>query len=185
MPNPNNSLSFSFNIINVRALKYLATHPYEFSGEAIDTLLKQLRGTWDTYLAEGMKQGMSIYDLTELVETVFMGTEKGEWWRARRIARTESVGAANMGTVESYKQADVPYKTWLTMRDGRVRPNHRAMEGVSVPTSDLFLLPDGAAMDAPGDPAGGAANVCNDRCTILADFAPPSSANGRTSVPKK
>jgi hypothetical protein len=175
-------ISFSFDLENSSALAYLNTRPYEFAQESVDTMLKDLRNIWNDYLIIGIKEGWTIEELTQKVQEVFRGTERNEWWRAERIARTESVGAANMGAESSYNQAKVPYKTWVTMRDGKVRRNHIPMDNVSVPTSDVFILPDGAKMKCPGDPAGGPQNTANDRCTLLGDFAPPSSANGRKSL---
>lgn len=182
---PEIDINVSFNLENSPALAYLKTRPYAFANEATDSLLQALRDVWNKYLVEGIKLGQSIYELVEELEKIFRGTERAEWWRARRIARTESIGAANMGTLSSYQQANVPYKTWVTMRDGLVRDSHRPMDGVSIPVNDKFVLPSGAQMDAPGDPAGGIREIVNCRCTILADYAPPSSANGRLSVPKK
>jgi len=185
MPRLPEEFLVSFDLENSAALAYLETRPYAFAGESMDSLLRSLRNTWSNYLSQGIREGMTINQLTEIVERVFRGTDKMDWWRARRIARTESIGAANMGTNAAYKQANVPWKTWVTMRDGLVRNSHRAMDLVSVPTTDKFKLPDGSLMESPGDPAGGPAQTCNCRCTILADWAPPSPDNNRTATFKR
>ena len=182
---PNEGFLVSFDLENTAALAYLETRPYAFAGESVDSLLRSLRNTWGSYLSQGIREGMTINQLTEEVERVFRGTDKIDWWRARRIARTESVGAANMGTNAAYKQANVPYKTWVTMRDGLVRNSHRPMDLVSVPTVDKFRLPTGVEGEGPGDPNMGPREICNCRCTILADYAPPSPDNNRTATFKR
>ncbi len=179
---PQDNISVSFDLENSAALAYLATRPYEFAGEAVDSLIRQIRDTWNSYLTEGIRSGMTIAELTEQVQRAFKGTDKADWFRARRIARTEAIGAANMGTAASYRQANVPWKVWVSMRDGRVRDSHRAMNNVSVPTTDKFRLPSGVEMEAPGDFSGGPAETCHCRCGLYANWAPPSADNGRFST---
>ncbi len=180
MPQQNN-ISVSFDLENSAALAYLATRPYQFANEAVDSLIRQIRDTWNSYLTEGIRSGMTIAELTEQVQRAFKGTDKDDWFRARRIARTEAIGAANMGTAASYRQANVPFKTWVTVRDGRVRDSHRAMNNVSVPTTEKFKLPSGGEGEGPGDPALGASEVVHCRCSLMANWAPPSADNGRFS----
>lgn len=179
---PQSDLSVSFDLENSAALAYLLTRPYEFAGETVDSLIRQLRDVWNSYLTQGIREGMTIAELTEQVQRAFKGTERAEWWRARRIARTEAIGSANMGTAAAYRQANVPFKTWVTSMDGRVRDNHRPMNNVSVPTTEKFRLPDGSLMESPGDPAGGPANVVHCRCDLYAAWAAPSPDNGRFST---
>ncbi len=179
---PQSNLSVSFDLENSAALAYLLTRPYEFASETIDSLIRQLRDVWNSYLTQGIREGMTIAELTEQVQRAFKGTERAEWWRARRIARTEAIGSANMGTAAAYRQANVPWKTWASMRDGRVRDSHRAMNNVSVPTTEKFRLPSGVEGESPGDPAMGAAETCHCRCALMADWAPPSVDNGRFST---
>jgi len=49
----------------------------------------------------------------------------------------------------------------------RTRPDHLGMLSKKpIPKNDLFNV-GGVLMKYPGDPAGGAANVCNCRCAIV------------------
>ncbi len=176
------NISVSFDLENSAALAYLLTRPYEFAGETIDSLTRRIRDVWNSYLTQGIREGMTIAELTKEVQRAFKGTERAEWWRARRIARTEAIGAANMGTAAAYRQANVPWKVWVTMMDGRVRDSHRAMNNVSVPTTDKFRLPSGGEGEGPGDPALGAAEICHCRCGLFAAWAAPSADNGRFST---
>jgi hypothetical protein len=175
----------SFNVENTAALAYLETKPYAFPEESVDSLMRKLRDTWNKCLAKGIREGRTIAQLTSEAQKIFRGTKYGEWENARTIVQTEIIGLANMGTAISYKRAGVPYKTWVTMRDGLVRDFHRRMDMVSVPTTEKFRLPSGVEMEAPGDPAGGPVEISNCRCTILAEYAAPSAANGRAATFKK
>ncbi len=174
-----------FNLENTAALAYLETKPYAFPEESVDSLMRELRDTWNKCLAKGIREGQTIAELTRGAQNIFRGTKYGEWERARTMVQTEIIGLSNMATAISYKRAGVPYKTWGTMRDGLVRDSHRRMDMVSVPTTEKFRLPSGVEMEAPGDPAGGPAEISNCRCTIMADYAAPSATNGRTATFKK
>ena len=159
-------ITIDFNFIDPNVIRYIANRSYEFSQESADTLLQRLRTEWNAYLTEGIKRGMSVYDLTEKIEEIFRGTEREEWWRARRIARTESVGASNMGYLEGMKQANVPYKMWVSAGDAYVRDSHRYLNGKVVAINDFFVAKSGAKMQGPGDPKGGPAEIVNCRCTL-------------------
>lgn len=70
--------------------------------------------------------------------------------RARTIARTETMRAANEGARELWRQAidrrqlpsDVR-RVWITARDDAVRDAHVVMEGVTVGVDEPFDVPDG------------------------------------------
>lgn len=60
-------------------------------------------------------------------------------------------------------------RTWVTMRDERVRPSHFEADGQTIPANLRFILdkPDGVGTElarAPRDPALSAANAANCRC---------------------
>ena len=83
--------------------------------------------------------------------------------RAKMIARTETVGAANFGSQESYEQAGVEEKEWLATLDDRVRDSHAALDGDVVGLNETFN--NGLAY--PGDPTGDAGEIINCRCTLV------------------
>lgn len=85
--------------------------------------------------------------------------------RARLIARTETVNAANAGSMINLKLAGATKKIWISARDSRVRQHHAEVNGVIVPINDKFNV-GGFMMDHPGDKAGSAAEVCNCRCAV-------------------
>lgn len=70
--------------------------------------------------------------------------------RARLIARTETYGAANLGTQEGMVQAKVQRKMWLTSRDAKVRDSHQ-IDGQVVKVDQNFILADGSMMPYPMD----------------------------------
>lgn len=84
-------------------------------------------------------------------------------WRALRIARTEVMTASNAGSLEGAKTLGVPMdKIWIATLDERTRDTHAAMNNATVDINEKFSN----GMDQPGDPAGGAGEVINCRCTI-------------------
>ena len=92
-------------------------------------------------------------------------------WQALRIARTETTFAMNSAAmVSSDVSGVVMEKVWYTYRDSKVRDSHRAMEGKSIPSNDLYELPSGVKMRFPGDKAATGGNVAGDlvncRCAV-------------------
>ncbi len=106
---------------------------------------------------EGFSQSETIADITSRIENVYDFAVKH---RARRIARTEVISAANAGAHEGMRQAGAEEKQWITARDGKVRDTHMIdLQKVSI--NEPFILPDGVQLMQPGDPAGPAEDVVN------------------------
>ena len=61
-------------------------------------------------------------------------------------------------------------KIWRTVHDNRVRDAHAAMDGVSVPWTEDFIV-DGHKMIGPGDCSAPAYLWYNCRCTIKSEKA--------------
>lgn len=86
--------------------------------------------------------------------------------RARLIARTETVGAANAGSLLNATASGLELnKIWIAARDNRTRLHHVEVNQKVIPKDDKFKVGD-SLMDYPGDKAGSAAEVCNCRCAI-------------------
>lgn len=101
--------------------------------------------------------------------------------RAQLIARTETVGANNQGSLESMSamaelDGIVATKTWLATSDSKTRADHAEIDGTTVPLDGTFDV-GGVAMNGPGDNAGGAAQVCNCRCTLTYEFPEDPTAD--------
>lgn len=118
-----------------------------------------IRGT----LTEGFHAGESIPQLTRRVREQAQFAEA----RARAVARTETIMAANGGAMTQAKsQPDVlrpTTKQWLSTKDGRTRLTHRIANGQQRPLDKPFRI-GGASVQFPGDPLGPAAECVN--CVI-------------------
>lgn len=116
-------------------------------------------------LTEAAAEGFGIDEIVNRITTPeFTST------RARLIARTETVGAANAGALINAKASGRKVnKIWVAARDNRTRRHHREVDNTSIPVEDKFTV-GGYQMDHPGDKAAGAEEVCNCRCCLA--FAP-------------
>lgn len=86
--------------------------------------------------------------------------------RARLIARTETVGAANAGSLMNAMSTGLDLnKIWISARDNRVRIHHKEVNQTVVPRDSKFQVGT-SLMAYPGDKAGGASEVCNCRCAV-------------------
>ena len=122
-------------------------------------------------LTKGMQEGWSITQMMNELEKLGITA-----YRAELIARTETTRAANQGALlGAVSTGLMTVKEWISVNDNRTRTlakdefDHLHMDGVQVPTDDIFEVPGKsgkAAMEYPGDPAGGPGNTCNCRCTI-------------------
>jgi hypothetical protein len=121
---------------------------------------------------EGVADGWSVDQMVKaLKETGLMQR------RARVIARTETVRAANVGHQIGAKS--LPYemnKKWIAAKDHRTRHSHKQVNGQVTDEQATFkvpvykgLKPTGAFdnMQAPGDPTASAANTINCRCRVI------------------
>lgn len=85
-------------------------------------------------------------------------------WRAKLIVRTEAVRAMNFSQTVAADSADFEMeKQWIAIEDKRTRLSH-SHKGVDGQRVGLYELYSNGLM-FPGDPNGGAAEVCNCRCT--------------------
>ena len=131
----------------------------------------RLRGVVDTTwnrvqeaIIDGEAEGETIDGIAKRIGRVFT---QGKGYRARVIARTETVGAMNAGSLQAAAQSGVvEKKVWLAARDHRTRSTHVEADGQAVDVKAKFAV-GGSRMDHPGDPAGGASEVVNCRCTLL------------------
>lgn len=91
-----------------------------------------------------------------------------EFYRARRIARTETLSAMNAATLEGWRQSQVVGgKEWICACDKRSRRWHKEANGKQVSLEEPFLV-GGEKLMHPGDSSLGASakNVIQCRCTM-------------------
>lgn len=86
--------------------------------------------------------------------------------RAKRIARTEIIGASNRGAVEGAAATGLNLvKEWITTRDSSARDAHIDADGQQVGLHEEFDV-NGEFLSQPGDPKGSPDNVINCRCSV-------------------
>lgn len=88
--------------------------------------------------------------------------------RARLIARTETVTAANGAAMINAKETGIPLnKIWISAVDNRTRRDHYMMNRVTVGINENFIV-GGYPMQQPGDRTQGAPakEICNCRCVV-------------------
>ncbi len=88
--------------------------------------------------------------------------------RARVIARTETVTAANQGAMFAAQATGLELnKEWLSALDNRTRYDHKEVNGQTVGLNDTFNV-GGYPMKQPGDRTNAPAKeIVNCRCTVL------------------
>lgn len=130
-----------------------------------DRVFEEVRGV----IADGIAEGLSITHITEEISQV-MSVPHQEW-QARRIARTETIGASNAGAWNGASAiaeitGDRMFKQWFATMDTRVRLDHSRAHHQVVPLETDFIV-GGYLMAYPAAPDGPAEEVCNCRCALL------------------
>jgi uncharacterized protein with gpF-like domain len=123
-------------------------------------------------------KGLGIDDIIKQLENTELSRQ-----RARLIARTETVTAANQGAIFVGKNTGLKLnKEWLATNDKRTRRDHVLQNGQIVGQDDYFVV-GGYEMAQPGDRGGKdgkpdvpAREVVNCRCCVLLN---PIRENGK------
>jgi len=126
-----------------------------FAEQINDTTFKKLKGEFDQSFSEGETRTQ----LVERIESTYGDISKS---RAETIARTETNGVMQKGTFEAYKQANLPFKVWVTVGDDKVRASHQIADGEERALNDSFSN----GLMFPSDPSGSAGETINCRCVI-------------------
>lgn len=100
-------------------------------------------------LKEGLAKVSTYKELSDRLKNELEGSVV----QPMRIIRTEGgrvYAKAQEESLDKIASAGVKMtKTWKTSADERVRSKHRAMEGVTIPYEDEFVLPDGKRTKMP------------------------------------
>lgn len=114
--------------------------------------------------AVGLLKGESIPKLAKRIQKSLNSSMN----RAILIARTENTRVQNQSREEVFKNATEKgiklKKQWISAGDKRVRASHQRLNGEIVNMNESFSN----NCEYPGDPNGGASEVCNCRCTFVA-----------------
>lgn len=147
------------------AAHHISRRAANYSPPIAGTYLLRLRQE----LRAGVRAGDRLTTLRTRVRQVLTGQTPD---RVDKIVRTEVIGGLNKGSLSAYQRSPVvEKKTWLTARDGRVRPtkpghfNHKAADGQTVAKLDPFSV-GGESLQHPGDPSASAGNIIRCRCAM-------------------
>lgn len=151
----NGQMGFSERIVNF-IQQYFSVDLLNDAENITQTTIRLIREV----LTEAALEGWSFDEIVrKLVAPDFTAI------RARLIARTETVGAANAGSMLNLKAAGAKKKIWIAARDNRTRPHHREVNQTVIGIDDRFKVGD-SLMLWPGDKEGSADQVCNCRCCV-------------------
>ena len=123
-----------------------------------------IRGVIETSANEGWGADVTARAIKKGL--IQKGVEMNQW-RALRIARTEIVTASNEGSFMGAQSLGYPLdKFWIATYDSRTRDTHLVIEQQNPKAMDEAFDVGTYKMQKPGDPAGGAEEVINCRCSI-------------------
>jgi len=117
-------------------------------------------------IQEGIEEGKTLKQIADDIQ----GDIDSDKVRARRIATTEVSGAYAAGALTEAEEAEAAgvriAKTWITIGDDKVRPQHEDMDGTVVEGAAGLFNVDGVEVPYPAHPDLPAASRCNCRCTM-------------------
>ena len=161
-----------------KATDWLDQHKIKFAQEVNQTTHDAVIKSLKESLGEGKgnnpaEKEKKLEALTdpEKYNTVYQAVEQQqcfEFYRARRIARTETISAMNAATLEGWRQSEViGGKEWACACDKVSREWHKNADGQQVPLEEPFIV-GGEKLMHPGDSSMGASakNVIHCRCTM-------------------
>ena len=133
-------------------------------GERVADVNATTRKALQSIISKGLEDGLSIPDIARQIRELFRSTSEA---RALRIARTETIGAANAGAMFAAKSTGLPLrKEWLATMDTRTRETHAEADGQTRGMDEPFTV-GGFQMEQPGDPTAPPSEVVNCRCTVV------------------
>jgi hypothetical protein len=137
----------------------------------VETTKDLLRAAAKQAVSEANVNGWGIEKTKDYILELMKDTVKPS--RARAIAQTEIITASNKASYEAAVKTGLNFKKyWSTSGLPKIRETHLYAESFSVERGGIrmderFEMGDGTTMLHPGDPAGGAGNVINCRCTLI------------------
>lgn len=153
-------LGFTERIIQMLQSQY-TTDLLNMANDITETTKKRIRNV----LNDAVREGWSITEITNKIQA-----PEVDAMRARLIARTEVIGAANAGAMVNAQDLGATKKIWIAAIDSRTRNDHRKLDGKKVEINEYFTVVDKNGvtrkMMQPGDKTGGPGQVCNCRCAV-------------------
>lgn len=177
--NPYQTAKAFQNTVGLTPKQELAVRNYQGYLEQLDSnaLKRQLRDPrFDVTVNNAIRtqQKLSVNQIDGMVNAY---RKRYINYRARTIARTESLRAVSIGEYTSGVQAvsdgaidgDIVKRFWIYTDDKRTRNQHRQIPGLNfegVAVDQPFVTPFGPLL-FPRDPRGTAANTINCRCHVI------------------
>lgn len=158
-PEAHVNVGTAFDVRDTRAIQYLATKPQTFAQQVNDATWFDLK----VQLMQGIDKGEPLSLLKERVRSKFQAASAH---RVEAIARTETVGASNAGSLAGAMQSPAfQTKTWLAALDTRTRASHVAAHNQTVDKDQPFKV--GSSEGQAPHAFTAAREVVNCRCTMI------------------
>ena len=123
-----------------------------------ETTKKRIASVIEEYISQGK-------GIAEIARAIRNDSEEITRARSLVIARTETIGASNFGSIMGAESTGLElWKEWIATRDERVRDDHLIADGQRVDLHAEFNI-GGEALEFPGDPNGSAEQIISCRCT--------------------
>ena len=149
-------------IIEAAIRMWFQRYAYDVIVSLRNTTIQQVR----EIITAGIGGGLSQSLIGKKIEQV---APQLSAYRANVIARTETHGASQYGSISGAREIDSTLKKeWISVEDGRTRTipfDHAGADGEIVPLDKDFTR-TGESLEYPGGPGGSAGNVINCRCVI-------------------
>jgi hypothetical protein len=142
------------------------------SGDYQRVLQRELRDRrFDKLLVRADRDGRQLTS-AEIAPQVQRYAERLQKWRGETWSRSAALNAARESQLVAWEEAadaaqlapNEVIKTWITMMDGRERPEHGAANGISVPMDAEFPVAGGVQTPGEGE--------FNCRCTFTVRVVP-------------
>lgn len=167
-------------VVNINAIMAAQT---EAVADMITGVTEEFRTATRRDLRRALSGGLSVRDFERRLGSTLPGP--GVFGtvakRAEVIVRNETADAFQIASEVERKNLGesgfVFRKRWVTSRDGRVRPSHAALDGVTVDAEEDFLV-GGFPAAYPKDPRLPAGESINCRCVVVTEIDAEQSAAG-------
>lgn len=150
----------------------------QYGSERIVSVTETYKETIKKMLSTRVADDMTVSEAAKEIERI-VNKNTFYRWQAERIARTESIAAANYGASKAGENSGyVTESVWLSSLDSRTRTSpydHASMNGRVVQEGERFNV-SGDSLAFPGDPSGSAGNVIQCRCALA--VRPKRDSNG-------
>ena len=103
-------LDIAFDVTNPNIASWIDDYGFYFAEKLEGASKEAIR----RIIKEAVEEGYSVPKVTRMLRDQFEDWAK---YRAERVARTEIIRSSNRANIESYRQAGIKYKVWMTSAD--------------------------------------------------------------------